>query len=242
VITPRGSSSIEQPNYWWYRARADLLQASIDSGLGEPRRVLDVGSADGPSVGWLRPSGQHVTVDVDPSGLAPGEGVCGSALSWPRADETFDLLGAFDVLEHCGPESAAVDELVRVLVPSGRLLVSVPAYEWAWTDHDVRAVHHRRYTMGRILAALDGSGLTVRRSTYGFASVIPFFVAERLSRRVRGMAAREPTQLTPVPAVVEKALLALTRGESWFVRRHDLPFGSSIFVSAVKPASGGGGA
>ena len=68
------SSSIAQPDYWWYRARADLLEAALGEFLGSPDRMLDVGSADGPSVAWMRTDGRRVTVDVDPRGLAPGEG------------------------------------------------------------------------------------------------------------------------------------------------------------------------
>src|SRR5688500_3266185 len=77
-----GSASIVQPDYWWYTARESLLRTALSEYVGEPRRVLDVGSADGPSVGWLRTSGHHVSLDVDPRGLSPGD-VCGSALALP---------------------------------------------------------------------------------------------------------------------------------------------------------------
>ncbi len=49
-----GSASIDQPDYWWYRARADLLHAALGDFATDTTRVLDVGSADGPSVPWLR--------------------------------------------------------------------------------------------------------------------------------------------------------------------------------------------
>ena len=124
-------------------------------------------------------------VDLDPRGLVPGTGVCASALALPFADATFDVVGAFDVIEHCDPEAAAVAELARVLEPGGRLLVSVPAYQWAWSDHDVRAGHHRRYTLPRLVTAVEGAGFRVLRATYGFAAVFPMFAAERAIRRLR---------------------------------------------------------
>ena len=134
-----------------------------------------------PSAAWLRGDHQQVSVDLDPRGLAPGRGVCASALALPFADATFDVVAAFDVVEHCEPEALAVAELARVLAPGGRLLLSVPAYQWAWSDHDVRAGHHRRYTRPRIVAALEAAGLRVERSTYAFALVFPMFAAERLA-------------------------------------------------------------
>ena len=105
--------------------------------------------------------------------------MCTSALALPFRDGSFDLVGAFDVVEHCEPEAQALGELARVLEPGGRLLLSVPAYQWAWSDHDVRAGHYRRYTRPRLLAAVRAAGFEVDRCTYGFAGVFPMFAAER---------------------------------------------------------------
>ncbi|MGZ4454929.1 MAG: class I SAM-dependent methyltransferase [Nocardioides sp.] len=228
-----GSSSLRQPDYWWYRARTSLLEAALRDHLGDPARVLDVGSADGPSVRWMD-GGRRFTVDVDPRGLVPGSGVQASALALPFADATFDVVGAFDVVEHCEPESVALAELSRVLAPSGRLLLSVPAYTWAWSDHDVRAGHHRRYTRKRIVAAVERAGLRVERATYGFAGVFPMFAAERLVRRLRP-AGDGPQSLPQVSPAADRVLTGLSRAEARVLRRGvDLPFGSSVFVAARK--------
>ncbi|MBA3233926.1 MAG: class I SAM-dependent methyltransferase [Propionibacteriales bacterium] len=231
-----GSSSIEQPDYWWYRARADLLHAALGELLGRPALMLDVGSADGPSVGWTRGVHRSVAIDVDIRGLRPGEGVQASALALPFADKTFDRVGAFDVIEHCEPEAQALGELVRVLKPGGRLLMSVPAYQWAWSDHDVMAGHHRRYTRARLLDAVERAGLVVVRSTYAFTAVFPFFVAERVARWLRPRGEGQQKRLTPVPAALDSVLTGLSRWESRLIRSHDLPFGSSVFLVADKPA------
>jgi SAM-dependent methyltransferase len=232
-----GSSSLQQPEYWWYRARADLLQAALGPHVGQPSRVLDVGSADGPSVGWLQGDFERWSLDVDPRGLAPGRGVCGSATALPFKDAVFDVVSAFDVVEHCADEGAALRELARVLTPGGRLLVSVPAYQWAWTDHDVQAGHHRRYTRARLGRAVERSGLVVQRASYGFAGVFPFFVAERVARRVgerrRGPRSHEDG-LPGVGVRVERLLVALSRVEAGLLVRTTLPFGSSVFLAAVK--------
>ncbi len=231
----QGSSSIEQPDYWWYRARADLLHSALGKFLGKPTLVLDVGSADGPSVGWMQGDHRRVAIDLDPRGLRPGEGVCASALALPFPDETFDVVGAFDVVEHCEPEAQAMSELARVIAPGGRLLVSVPAYQWAWSDHDVRAGHHRRYTEARLVAAVEAAGFVVRRSTYAFCAVFPLFAAERIWRRLRRRSTSQETGLTKVSSSQDKLLMWLSRIDSRLLRKHHLPFGSSIFLAADKP-------
>jgi SAM-dependent methyltransferase len=232
-VEQSGSSSIDEPTYWWYVARSDLLRAGLGDWVGRPARVLDVGSADGPSARWLPQEGR-VAVDLDVRGLVAGRDACASALALPFREETFDVVAAFDVVEHCEPETTAVAELARVLRPGGRMLVSVPAYQWAWSDHDVRAGHHRRYTRRRLVEALEREGLRVERATYAFALVFPLFVAERAGRRLRPPAPGASRLPQPVP-VVDRLLRGLCRLEARLLARRDLPFGSSVLVAAVKP-------
>lgn len=247
-----GSASIEQADYWWYRVRSALLRTILEPYLDGRERVLDVGSADGPSVGWLRGQVQHVSLDLDPRGLDAGTGVCGSALALPFRSGSFDVVGAFDVIEHCDPEGVAVAELARVLRPGGHLFVSVPAYEWAWSDFDEENGHYRRYTRKRAVAALEAGGLEVRRATYAFASTFPLFAAERLARKIKRAVGRaEPNEAADVvslprtPAVLDRVLTGLGRIDDRLLGRGDLPFGSSVVVVARRPlgqpAAGAGG-
>jgi SAM-dependent methyltransferase len=235
-----GSPSIERPGYWWYRARAELLRVALQRYVGRPGRILDVGSADGPSVGWLHEHGPVVPLDLDPRGLQPG-GVCASADALPFAGATFEVVTAFDVVEHCVCEDAALAELSRVLVPGGRLLLSVPAYQWAWTGHDVENGHHRRYTRPRATRAVERAGLQLLRASYGFTSVFPAFAVERLLRRLRERGETGPTGPADVvgvpdlPPPVERMLMALTRVDQRLLARRDLPFGSSVLLAARKP-------
>ncbi len=231
-----GSSSLSQPDYWWFRARTDLLHVVFGPYLGTPRRTLDVGSADAPSVGWMRGDHPSVTLDLFPDGLVPGEGVCGSAEALPFADGAFDVAAAFDVVEHCEDDALAVSELARVLAPGGRMLLSVPAYQWAWSDHDVRAGHHRRYTRPRLERLVEGAGLTVARSTYAFGAVFPLFVAERARRRLQGRGGQQSqSRLPQVSPRADRVLMGLSQLDQRLLRKRNLPFGSSIFVAAVKP-------
>jgi SAM-dependent methyltransferase len=233
VENQASSSSLEQPDYWWYRARAGLLRTILGPWLDEPGRVLDVGSADGPSVDWMQGRGYRVPLDIDFGALGPG-GVCGSATALPFADGSFDVVAAFDVIEHCDPESRAIEELVRVLRPGGRLFLAVPAYQWAWTQFDVDAGHHRRYTRRRLRMAVERSGVTVERVTHMFAGTFPMFAAERLVRKLRKPAAEPDTTLPEVSPVVERVLMGLCRADERALRRGDLPFGSSVVLVATK--------
>jgi SAM-dependent methyltransferase len=239
-MTDVGSPSIAQPDHWWYRARAELLQTALERYVGTPGRVLDVGSADGPSVGWLRGHGQRVALDLDPRGLQPGD-VCGSATELPFADGSFDVVAAFDVIEHCAAEDVALAEVARVLAPGGRFLMSVPAYQWAWTHHDDHNHHHRRYTRRRAITAVRRAGLDVLRASHVFAGTFPFFAADRVRTRLRERGRPAPRlaegEVPPLPQPspkVESLLMACSRLDRRVLAHRDLPFGSSVVVAAQK--------
>ena len=117
------------------------------------------------------------------------------------------------------------------------MLLSVPAYQWAWSDHDVQAGHHRRYTRPRLIGLAERSGLVVDRATYAFGAVFPFFLAERLLRRIKGPAGDGDGRLTSVPDPVQRLLLRLSAAEQRVLRRRDVPFGSSVFLAATKPGA-----
>jgi len=232
-----GSPSIAVSDYWWYVARADLLEATLRSHVEGAGLALDLGSADGPSAAWFRESAQRtVSLDIDPRGLG-NDGVCGSALALPFEDGAFDAVSAFDVIEHCEPEATALAEVRRVLGPGGRFVMSVPAYEWAWTDHDVANGHHRRYTRARAVAAVERAGFSVQRATYGFAAVFPMFAAERLARRVSRRHSNGPADIVAIPQVpapLNRMLLGLSRVDAKVLATRDLPFGSSVFLAATR--------
>lgn len=234
-----GSPSIAAPDYWWYVSRSRLLEAALRERVEGAPLALDLGSADGPSAAWFREAtGRTAALDIDPRGLG-SDGVCGSALELPFADDTFDAVAAFDVIEHCEPQEAALAEVLRVLRPGGHFLMSVPAYAWAWSDFDVANGHHRRYTRARATAAVEAAGFLVDRATYGFASTFPLFAVERLARKATRRRADGPADvvsLPRVPRVVNGALSGLSRLDAAALRRIDLPFGSSVFVAATRPA------
>ncbi len=232
--TQPASASITQPGYWWYRAREALLASVLMPHIGVPELVLDVGSADGPSVSWMQQHGRRIALDMDLDALTPGN-ICGSALALPFRDGVFDVVAAFDVIEHCEPESTALAELARVLRPGGRMFLSVPAYTWAWTQFDVDAGHQRRYTRQGLTRSVGSVGMKVVRSSYVFAGTLPAFAAERAVRKLRRPSDEPDTSLPNVSPVVERMLMGLCRLDSRILAHGDLPFGSSIVLAAVKP-------
>ena len=236
-LTQSGSSSIRERSTGGTAPAPSSWRRHSGTSSDPPRRLLDVGSADGPSVSWMRGRPRAVRDRPGPPWPHARDGRRASALALPFGTGTFDVVGAFDVIEHCEPEEQALAELARRLAPGGRLLASVPAYQWAWSDHDVRAGHYRRYTLPRLVGGrrgrrADRAPLDVR--VHGGLPV------------VRGRAGGPPAAARPgrgrrraglprVPRTLDRVLTGLSSVEARALRRRDLPFGSSVFLAAEKP-------
>lgn len=84
-------------------------------------------------------------------------------------EERFDLIVAFEVLEHYEQDLDCLKKWVRLLQPGGTLIFSVPAHMRQWTRNDTRAGHARRYEKNELLEKLNSCGLKTHHFwCYGF--------------------------------------------------------------------------
>jgi SAM-dependent methyltransferase len=96
----------------------------------------------------------------------------------PFADGTFDLIAAFDIVEHVDDDDAALAELARVAAPGSTLLLSVPLHPSRWTRFDDLVGHRRRYEPAPLLAKLARHGISVTESAlYGMQPRSPLLLA-----------------------------------------------------------------
>jgi len=82
--------------------------------------------------------------------------------------ETLPAVGLFDVVEHIRDDSAFLTGINRLVIPGGRLYITVPAYQWLWSGEDILAGHSRRYTVPILRHLLENAGYTVEFATYFF--------------------------------------------------------------------------
>jgi SAM-dependent methyltransferase len=112
--------------------------------------------------------GSHF-VDLSPSVVdhlksRGGRAESGSITALPFPASSFDLVCAFDIVEHVDDDLLAFAELARILKPGGALLFSVPLHPQLWTAFDDFVGHVRRYDPDRLFSILDGNRFSVERS------------------------------------------------------------------------------
>ena len=134
-----------------------------------------------------------------------------------------------DVLEHLDDEAAALAAARGALAPAGVLVVTVPAYAWLWSGHDVALGHRRRYTAARLRAAVAATGFRVTRVTYFNTLLFPVLALVRAAKRLRGDASHD---LRPAGGALGGRARALLCLERHLVPRMRLPYGSSLLLVA----------
>ena len=154
--------------HWWYRARREVLAALIRRLACPPpnARVLEIGCGTGHNLSMLGQFGRVDALELDEEARAVAEKRLGrSVMSAPLPeiagvpDGHYDLIGAFDVIEHIADDDAAVATIAAKLKPGGKFVMTVPAHQWMWSAHDVVNHHKRRYSRRQLKALIEASPL-----------------------------------------------------------------------------------
>ena len=224
--------------HWWYRARRRILAALIRREVHLPPNavVLDVRCGSGHNLPMLGEFGTVDAVELDDQARAIaarrlGRPVMNAPL--PELDGVpdrhYDLIGAFDVIEHIQDDRGALESIAKKLKPGGTLLMTVPAHQWMWSSHDVLNHHKRRYSKGSLKRLIDGSPLKLRKVGYFNSLLFPVAVAQRMASKLRG---NEDADLALPPAPLNGALEAVFASERHLVGRLPFPPGLSLFAVA----------
>lgn len=225
-----------ESHYWWHVGRRRILDDQVRRvAAGGRPRILNVGCGTGGTIAMLERHGPVVNVDVSDRAIAHMERLGHTAVKvdgveLPFPDESFDIVAAFDVLEHIAEDVKALVEWRRVLRPGGRLLLTVPAHPWLWSAYDVSQHHYRRYTRTALRTAVVDAGLAPRRISYAIAFSLPLIAGFRLLSRVTGGRAANEASYVLVPELVNRAFIGLIAVEARLHRRIAVPFGTSLLA------------
>lgn len=229
-----------QATHWWFTARREILSAEIARlPLPRPARILEVGCGPGGNLELLKAFGDVRAIEPDAESRAyaaeqSGVPVDGGLLpdGLPDLGGPFDMVAAFDVVEHVDDDAGAIAALGALLKPGGFLVTTVPAYPWMWSEHDAHHHHKRRYTMSAYRRLFDAAGLKVRRATHFNSVLFPPIAAVRLAKSAAGIKGGDDEALPPAP--LNGLLRRLFGAEKAILRATDIPFGVSILLIAER--------
>jgi SAM-dependent methyltransferase len=215
--------------HWYYAAKFDLLAATV-SAFGA-RRIVDVGAGSGIFARLLleRTDCQEAMC-VDPAYERDhDEMVNGKPLQFRRAYDgtNFDLILLMDVLEHVDDDVALLSEVATSVSPGTPVFITVPAFGFLWSAHDVFLEHRRRYTGKMLVRTMTGAKLSVNRIRYFYLGIFPLVALLRLL--TRGRDPGKGSDLRPAPAAVGWFLAKVLKAERLLI----FPFNKLAGLSVV---------
>lgn len=219
--------------HWYYRSKAAALRKAV-RGLA-PRKILDVGAGSGFfSRHLLAHTEAQSALCVDTGYRADAEDdIDGKKVAYRRdiAMTDCDLVLMMDVLEHVDDDRGLVKLYADKVASGAHFLVTVPAFSFLWSSHDVFLEHKRRYRLAEIEAVMHDAGLKVTTGAYYFGLIFPLAAAVRLASRNTS----EPrSSLSKHDVLTNNILTAICAVERPFFPLNRLA-GLSAFVLARKP-------
>ncbi|MGA9853590.1 MAG: class I SAM-dependent methyltransferase [Gammaproteobacteria bacterium] len=185
---------LEAGNFW-FKARSRLVNMMMKKYFPKAKNLLEIGCG----TGYMLSEIEKAYPDMQLSGseiLSTGLGFAAKrvqkatlfqmdARQIPFENE-FDVIGAFDVIEHIEEDQQVLSEMHQAVHADGGIILTVPQHKWLWSHVDEYAHHKRRYQAKELRKRAEQAGFRVLRMTSFVSLLLPLMYFSRLrNRRVR---------------------------------------------------------
>ncbi|PCJ63543.1 MAG: hypothetical protein COA58_16325 [Bacteroidetes bacterium] len=237
-------------SHWWFKARLVILESVLKNIIlkkyNNRIKVLNVGVATGATTEMLMKYSDVTSLEYDKdccdflkekTGI---QAVNASLTDLPFKDNEFDLICAFDVIEHIENDSLAIAEINRVLKPKAYYFITVPAFQFLWSNHDVINHHFRRYTKSGINDLFESHKFTIDYSTYFnfwlfFPIALVRFLLNLIPKKSKEITSGSDNEGLNSSGIINSILFRIFRSEKILINRKiKFPVGVSILSIGQK--------
>lgn len=175
-------------DHFWVRRRFDVLRRLAAREIVAARAVAEIGCGHGLLQRQIEDAFQQKVMGFDLNDFALKRNIsrisrvccydifqCHAALR-----ERFDMIFLFDVLEHLADEDKFLGAVCFHLAQRGRLIVNLPAGQWAFSAYDKAAGHERRYSIHTLSETAKRNGLQIGSWTYWGLPLVPTLAIRKL--------------------------------------------------------------
>lgn len=235
-------ATLEAGNFW-FRARNQLILWAMQRHFPNVQRYLEIGCGTGfvlTSIAQVYPQARVTGSEIFSTGLPyaskrlpNAELLQMDARHIPYEDE-FDVIGAFDVLEHIEADEVVLGEMRGALRSNGGIVLTVPQHPQLWSRQDEYARHVRRYKMGELREKVRRAGFHVVFETSFVSLLLPAMAASRLMQSKQQVVTDEMAELR-LPKLLNSTFETMMKVERFFIQiGMRFPIGGSGLLVAKK--------
>ena len=229
----------QEAGNFWFRARNQLLIWAIARYFPQAKNVLEIGCG----TGFVLSGVQQAFPNLVLSGSELfSEGLGFAATRLPGVElfqmdgrhipfrEAFDLVGAFDVLEHIKDDEDVLAQMYQATRTGGGIMITVPHHKFLWSPVDAFARHVRRYETRELREKVERAGFSIERITSFVSVLLPVLIASRFRQRNKEV---DPDAEFNVNPVINRILERILAAERSGIRAGlSFPAGGSILLVA----------
>ena len=237
-------AEIEESNFW-FRARNELIQWALRNYFPDAKSFFEVGCGTGFVLAGLHekfPRMRLAGSEIFADGLAIAKARVPKVELYQMDarrisfEGEFDVVGAFDVLEHVVEDENVLVQMFNAVRPGGGLLVTVPQHPFLWSASDQYAMHQRRYNRAELRAKVESARFLIERITSFNSLLLPLMIWSRVQRRRNRDF--QPWREFEIGPALNKTLETILNLERMVIRKGvSFPAGGSLLLIGRKPLS-----
>ena len=234
-----------ETSHWWFVGRRKIINTFIKNHISKKNnlQILEAGCGTGGNLELLSNYGTLFAFEKEPGALDKSiftskqinKKILLKRGSFPDDipfdDNQFDLVCILDVLEHIEDDENALAKLRSKLKPGGYLLITVPAYQWLWSQHDEMNHHKRRYNSRSLKKVINKNNFDYIKLTYFNSILFPIAAFVRLLNLEKNLS-NNPKEFKP--GIINSLLKNIFLIENYLLKFFNFPFGLSIICILKK--------
>ena len=221
-----------QEKHWWFQARKKIIEQIISGiNLKKNINILDFGAGSGVNLDMLR---KHGLVDIHEQNKYARTAIKKKQIEIKNLYSTlkikknfYDLILMADVIEHVKQPKQLLKNLKKFLKKDGRILVTVPAYQFLFSKKDEALGHYRRYNKRILKNELTEFNIE-KISHFNTLLCIPIIIMTLLNKFLKRDYIKQ-VETTP-NFFINKLCFIIFAAEKYFIKYLNLPFGISIYI------------
>ncbi|MFA6364896.1 MAG: class I SAM-dependent methyltransferase [Candidatus Paceibacterota bacterium] len=224
-------------DYFWYKARRNLISVIFSKYDIKNMSILEVGCGAGSQLESLSRNNNNVVgSDINHKALAEEE-KRGFSVFYQDIEERvtkgeqYDVVCAFDVLEHIKNDEVAIQNIYALLKPNGLFVFTVPTFQFLFSGHDNYLQHYRRYAKREIVQKLLKNDFEIVELNYWNFILFPLMAVKRLLSKHK----YPKSDVDNLPKPLNQLLYGILLFENKLIEKGvQLPFGLSVIGVAKK--------